>query len=222
MNLNIKTTENTDEIAFFIASSILRHLGLGKRVFFFVTGGSSIPVCVKISEIIRSHPHSNLAVTLTDERYGPVGHAYSNWSKLIAQGFSLPEAKLIPVLTGADHLATTINYTKSVDQEFKNTDYKIGIFGVGIDGHTAGILPGSVAVNSKDLICGYETPEFSRITITPFAIIKLDEAIICTKGEEKWKVIKQLDEEEIDINVQPAQILKKVPLLTIFTDYKSN
>ena len=71
---------------------------------------------------------------------------------------------------------------------------------------------------------------FSRITITPFAIKKLDEAVIWAQGEEKWEVIKNLKNDIParphegsgaggDITKQPAQILKKVPLLTIFTDY---
>ena len=37
---------------------------------------------------------------LTDERYGPVGHPDSNWSQLLQKGFDLPQAKLVPVLTG--------------------------------------------------------------------------------------------------------------------------
>jgi 6-phosphogluconolactonase/glucosamine-6-phosphate isomerase/deaminase len=69
------------------------------------------------------------------------------------------------------------------------------------------------------LVCGYDTPTFSRITITPKAIEKLDEAVVWMQGENKWNVLKDL-EKDIDIKKQPAQILKKVPLLTIFTDYK--
>jgi 6-phosphogluconolactonase/glucosamine-6-phosphate isomerase/deaminase len=79
-------------------------------------------------------------------------------------------------------------------------------------------LPGSIAVNSKDLACHYDTPAFSRITITPNIIKKLDEVVVWVQGEGKWPVLKDL-EKEVDIIKQPAQILKKVPLLTIFADY---
>ena len=34
---------------------------------------------------------------------------------------------------------------------------------------------------------------FSRITITPKVIEKLDEAIVWAQGEEKWEVLKNLE-----------------------------
>lgn len=219
MSLNIKTTTNISDPAEFIAQSILNQLKLNKKVLFFVTGGSSIPICVKVSEILRNHPHKNLVVTLTDERYGQIDHPDSNWYKLIQQGFYLPDAKLLPILIGYDHIVTTEKFNTILEHELKNADYRIGLFGVGIDGHTAGILPNTVAVNSRSLACGYDTSIFSRITMTPVAIEKLDEAVAWIQGKEKWQVLKDLEQEK-DMNKQPAQILKKVPLLTIFTDYK--
>jgi 6-phosphogluconolactonase/glucosamine-6-phosphate isomerase/deaminase len=220
MSLNIKTTTDTDEVADFIASAVLSQLKLNKKVLLFVTGGSSIIVCIKVSEILREHPHQNLTVMLTDERYGEVNHADSNWGKLIKGGFSLPEAKLIPILTGEDHATATKEFNENLEREFKNADYKIGIFGVGPDGHTAGILPGSSACHSQDLGCGYDSEIFSRITMTFKAILKLDEVIAWIQGENKWGVIKDLEEKDIELEKQPAQILEKVPSLTIFTDYK--
>ncbi|MFA6586085.1 MAG: 6-phosphogluconolactonase [Candidatus Paceibacterota bacterium] len=221
MSFTVKTTTEVEEVANFVASSILKQLNLNKRVLFFVTGGSSIPVCVKISEVIRKNPHKNLVVTLTDERYGVVGHKDSNYFKLIKSGFSLPQARMIPVLIGDDLDTTAQKFNFNLNEEFNSAEYKIGLFGVGADGHTAGILPDSVAINSNDLACSYVTPIFSRITMTPKAIEKLDEAVVFARGQEKWETLKKLIEEDMDIKKQPAQILKKVPLLTIFTDYKN-
>lgn len=220
MGLNIKTTTDTDEVANFIASAVLVQLKLNKKVLFFVTGGSSIIICIKVSEILREHPHQNLTVMLTDERYGEVNHADSNWGKLIKGGFDLPQAKLIPILTGKDHATTTKEFNENLEREFKNADYKIGMFGVGPDGHTAGILPGSSACHSLEFGCGYDSEVFSRITMTFRAIEKLDEVIAWIQGENKWEVIKDLEEKDIELEKQPAQILKKVPSLTIFTDYE--
>ena len=63
-----------------------------------MAGGSSISVAVKVAELLREHPHQNLTITLTDERYGPSDHFNSNYFQLLEKGFNLPEAKLIPVL----------------------------------------------------------------------------------------------------------------------------
>ena len=219
MSFTVKTTTKAEDAANFVVSSILNQLKLGKRVLFFMAGGSSISVAVKVAELLREHPHQNLTITLTDERYGPSDHFNSNYFQLLEKGFNLPEAKLIPVLIDDDRNITTKKFIKILEEELKLADYRIGLFGIGVDGHTAGILPNSLAIQCQDLVCSYDTSVFSRITITPKVIEKLDEAIVWAQGEEKWEVLKNL-EKNIDINLEPAQILKKVPLLTIFSDYK--
>ncbi|MFA6257940.1 MAG: 6-phosphogluconolactonase [Candidatus Paceibacterota bacterium] len=231
MSTTLKTTTKVEDAANFIASSILSQLKLGKQVLFFVTGGSSIAVGAKVAELLRDNLEQNLTknltIMMTDERYGPLDHKDSNWYQLIEKGFSLPQARLLPILDGSDRVSTTEKFNKNLYQELmenKDNKYKIGLFGIGADGHTAGILPKSEVVSdtveSKDLAYGYNTPTFSRITITPKAIEGLDEAVVWVQGEEKWSVVKDLLEKDINITKQPAQILKRVPLLTIFTDYK--
>lgn len=219
-NFSIKTTNKVEDSAVFIADSILRQLNTGKKVLFFVTGGSSVAVGAEVAEFLKNHDLKNLTVMLTDERYGPVGHPDSNWSQLLQKGFDLPQAKLVPVLTGDSSIITTEKFNKNLEEEFKNADYKIGLFGIGKDGHIAGNLPGSESVISKDLAFGYDTQAFYRITITPIAIEKLDEAVVWMQGSDKWPVIKDLEEKDLSIIEQPAQVLKKVPLLTIFSDYQ--
>jgi len=222
-DLNLKTTNNPEDAASFVASVILNQLKSGKNVLFFATGGSSVYVGAKITRILKESPDKslmkNLVVTLTDERYGPVGHSDSNWQQLLDKGFDLPQAKLIPVLTGDDKEVTIKNFNKILNEELTIEVYKIGLFGVGKDGHTAGILPESVAIGSRDLACIYDTQAFSRITITPKTIERLDEAVVWAQGKDKWPVVESLLKENISITKQPAQILKKVPLLTIFSDY---
>lgn len=219
MSLNIKTTTNVEEPARFIADSIIKKLEEGKKVLLFVTGGSSIAVGVKVCELLQDKRVENLTILLTDERYGPLKHENSNWYRLVKNGFNISGAIFIPILVGEGIISTTKKFNTVLDQQLKIADYKVGLFGIGKDGHTAGILPESIAVLSQDLASSYDTPIFVRITITPRTIEKLDEAVVWIQGQEKWGVLKDL-EKDIDIIKQPAQILKKVPSLTIFTDYK--
>ncbi len=172
MPLIIKTTTEVKIVADFVAKAILDKLNSGKKVLWLVPGGSNIPVAVEAAKIITKQPHQHLTVTLTDERYGAVGHKDSNWQKLKQQGFNLPQAKLIPVLTGENRAMTTKNFNTILEQELKNAKYKIGLLGVGADGHTAGILPESIAVNTGDLTFGYNGPDFERITITEKVIVE--------------------------------------------------
>lgn len=221
MSLTIKTTTEPREAADFVALSVLNQLKIGKRVLLFLTGGSSIAVGVKVAEILRESEEKdlvkNLTITLTDERYGPIDHFNSNFFQLKEKGFDLPGANVAPILVDDDRNITTEKFDTVLRQEFEKADYKIGLFGVGVDGHTAGILPESEAVLSENLAYSYDTPTFSRITMTRKAIEKLDEAVAWVQGKDKWKVVEDLGT-DIDVIKQPAQILKKIPLLTIFTD----
>lgn len=218
--MDIQTTTNIKVPGEFMADKILRQLDSGKNVLWFVTGGSSIDVAIEASKIISKRPHKNLTVMMTDERYGTLNHADSNWYQMMQKGFSLKDATLIPILTGDNTTLTTEKFNENLAYEFNVAGYTIGLFGVGKDGHTAGILPNSPAIDSEDLAFGYKTPTFFRITITPKLIEQLDEAVVFMQGEEKWKVVNDLRNKNIEVNLQPAQILKKVPILTIFTDYK--
>ena len=107
MNIYIKPTIEIEDVASSIANSIKNQLNQGKHVLFMVSGGSSIEVEVKVSTLIKSIPHQNLTVMMIDERYGSLGHKDCNWEKLIKDWFDLPEAKLIPILTGDDKPTTT-------------------------------------------------------------------------------------------------------------------
>lgn len=220
MNLNIKTTKDKDEIAEFVSSSINEKLKQGKRVLWFVSGGSSISVEVKIAEKIDKTLSDKLVVILGDERFGPLGHLESNWEQLIDAGFDIKGASMIPILKGKDMRKTTEEIKIILKDELKKADYKIGFFGVGIDMHTSGILPHTDAVKSDDLVCTYETDLYDRITITFKTIQMLDEAVLYAMGEVKWGAIESL-RSDLPIDDAPVQILKRVPMLTIFTDYNN-
>ncbi|MDF2461104.1 MAG: hypothetical protein K0S68_507 [Candidatus Saccharibacteria bacterium] len=210
---------STDPVAKFIAAALTKRLSKGKRVLWLVCGGSSIAIAAEVSQLLKGQDLSKLAVTLTDERYGDVGHPDSNWRQLAEAGFELPGARLRPVLSGASLDATVANFADILEEELDRADYRLGFFGIGADGHTAGMLPGSPAVEADDLAAGYDAGNFIRLTMTIPAIEALDEAVVYAVGEAKWPVLDQLDE-ELDLDVQPAQALKEVETLTVFNDHK--
>lgn len=218
MNLNIKEVVDIKKIAETIASSINEKLELGKSVLLLFSGGSAIPLEIEIVKRIKENFENKLVVSLVDERYGPVGHPNSNWATLKNKGFDILNAKKIPVLEGENINITILDFKEILKNELERADYKVGVFGMGIDGHTAGILPHSEAIHSEDLVCYYSTLLYDRITITPKVISQLDEAFAYVMGEEKWGALENL-EKDLSTEEQPAQLLKKVPLLTIFTDY---
>ncbi|MEI7688649.1 MAG: 6-phosphogluconolactonase [Candidatus Nomurabacteria bacterium] len=218
MDLNINITKNIEDISQFVADSINLNLENKKNVLWLVSGGSAVLLEVLIAKKVKNNNINRLSITLVDERYGQVDHIDSNWLKLKDAGFSVEGAKIIPFLSGEDIKKTVVDIKDILKDELDKADYKIGIFGIGIDGHTAGILPNTKAVTEDDLICAYDTEIYRRITITPRVIKSLDEAIVYSMGKSKWPIIEKL-KKDISITEMPAQILKKVPKLTIFTDY---
>lgn len=218
---SIKLTEEsevTNGAIRYLSNKIIEKLNMGQKVLWLVPGGSAIVVAVEAAKKISNFSHNNLKVMLTDERYGKPGHKDSNWLQLEEKGFVLNDAVIVPVLQGRDRNQTTLDFETTLNEALGWADYKIGLFGIGVDGHTAGILPEGNAVNSENLVYSYIAPNFERITITPKAIKLLDEAVVYAIGRNKWPALKDMEKNEIEINIQPAQILKQVPILTIFSD----
>ena len=220
--MNYRHISNLKPVADYMADALLHHLTSGQRVSWLIGGGSGIDISLQVAASLREAGVSlaNLSVTLTDERYGALGHTDENWQQLLDRGFSLPGAKLYRVLNGQDRATTTHQFSAVLHALLDDTDYSLGFFGIGADGHTAGIKPGSPAVTAEDYAAAFTGPDFERITMTGPAIEQLNEAVIYAVGADKQPVLHQLLTETVPVNDQPAQLLKAVTKSTLFTDLK--
>jgi 6-phosphogluconolactonase/glucosamine-6-phosphate isomerase/deaminase len=213
----VRLRESTGPVVDYIYDCIAPRLESGQSVFWLVPGGSAIKVAAQVATKLGDSDLSRLTVSLTDERYGEVGHPDSNWQQLSNSGFTLSGANLAPVLIGKNMAETVTEFSNFLGRQLALSDYSIGLFGLGKDGHTAGILPGSVAVLSEDLAAGYDTEEYRRVTMTPKSIEQLDEAVVFAVGQDKHSALDDLAK-DLSITQQPAQVLKKVNKLSIFND----
>jgi 6-phosphogluconolactonase/glucosamine-6-phosphate isomerase/deaminase len=221
MDLVFKRVNSVGPAADYLARVIGEKLRDSKQVLWLVPGGSAIAVAAETAKKLGGTPLENLTVTLTDERYGDVGHADSNWPQLQAAGFDLPGATMVPVLRGEDLASTVQRYAEILKIEMDKADFRIGLFGIGADGHTAGMLPHSPAVDETGFAHGYDAGNFVRITMARPAIARLDEAVVYAKGQEKWPVLEQLGT-ELPVEDQPAQALKQIARVTIFNDHQGD
>lgn len=189
------------------------------RVLWLISGGSNIQPAVEVMTSLSDKQTANLTVTLVDERYGPVGHPDSNWQKLLEAGFKFRHATAIPVLTSKGLAETVSDFEAELGTAFQQSDYSLALVGIGPDGHTSGILPNSEATKvTGQLTYGYQGPDFMRITTTFDAIQKIDIAVVFAYGESKKSTLTTLRDQSVDLNEQPAQILKQIPEATIYTD----
>lgn len=223
MSIHLQKISSLEPVVDFLFNLLSKELEDSQTVFWLVPGGSSIKIAALVSQRLAQQDHHRLIVSLTDERYGPVDHQDSNWHQLQEAGFALPEATLLPVLlNNRDYTQVITEYGNSLHRALEQAAVSIGFFGIGADGHTAGMLPNSPAVTSLDYACGYQTETFNRITMTPVAVKQLDIAVAYAIGQEKWPIIDQLADNTIALTEQPAQILKTVPEFTLFNDYRES
>ena len=193
-----------------VAERINRQLASGQPVLWLLSGGSAIGTAVAASHLIKPNPL--LCVSLADERYGQPGHSESNFRQLLAAGFDLP---IVPILNGGVVEREARNFARFLLDH--QSDYRIGIFGMGTDGHTAGILPNSMATaDTDDLVFFYSGAKFERITTTPHFLAGLDSAHLWAQGLDKSPQLAQLQKDDEPIK-QPVQFLKMAQEFIIYT-----
>ena len=197
-----------------LADKMIYLLKKEKRVLWLVSGGSNIPITIGAIKIIRGNISSktlqNLALTLTDERYGQVGHPDSNWKQLEDAGLNMARIKAYPVLAGLSFTDTVSKFAYTIQKLLDSTDVIVGQFGMGADGHIAGILPHSPSINETSLVSGYESKSLTRITLTFPFLRKVDVAYMFAGGAAKKAAIDLLYKDGIALSDQPAQILKEI------------
>lgn len=199
-----------------IADYIKNHLIEKKAVLWLLPGGSATKVAVRARQLIGPlNKNEVLHVALTDERYGEKDHLDSNALQLIDAGFDIKGLKLHTPLKGYDIKVTSLRYDDTIEKIHKEVDATIGLFGMGSDGHTAGLLPGNPLMNSSASVGYFEGFDFQRITITPNFLRKIDKIVLYAVGEPKWSIIKK-----IKTTQKPVSCLLQAKSLTVYSDYK--
>ena len=201
-----------------MASAIKQHLSKGEKVLWLASGGSGIKVGLKTLEMLNGIDLENLTITLTDERYGELGHKDENWQQLLGGGADFKNAKTFRIIKDLSFNETTENFNDWLEQTIENVDFVIGLFGIGADGHTAGIKPNSVAATSVKLADNFTGEDFQRITITPKMFKHINQIVTQASGVDKTRVLETLFAEKIDFVDQPAQLLKTVAVSDLVTD----
>src|SRR3569623_1883328 len=154
----------------------------------------------------------------TDERYGPVGHPDSNWRQMLDAHFNFEGVRTLPILQNKPLQDTVAAYALVLADAFTAHDAVVAQFGIGADGHVAGMLPHTGGIESEELVFGYESAPFVRITMTPPAFLHIDAAYTFAFGEGKREAIHNLQTKELAAIDEPCQLLKKIPESYFYSD----
>lgn len=187
------------------------------------------------------------AVALIDERYGIKGNNTSN-EKMIAESGLLPYLSeqgvpFYPILQ-ENHPTlkeTADNYDMTVRYLFAGFPQSVGILGIGLDGHTAGIA-GDRSAQPANNITEFHNPMFAldeknllvsslsdlqgpykeRVSMTFLGLSMLDVFIVLVFGEDKKEALQKLFSEGSEEEI-PARFFKRPEIAkrTLFiTDLK--
>lgn len=164
------------------AAKEIIYKNVDERTVLFLSGGSTPKPLYE--EIAREKKLKAGAVALVDERYGEVNHTDSNEKMIRETGL----VDFYPILENKGMEETARDYEKTIQSLFSQFPKKVGIFGMGDDGHTAGIAPNIDQGNSLVSYFDDGKPGFKfgkRITLTFKAMEKFDYLIILAFGSAK-------------------------------------
>lgn len=209
-----------------LAVDLVEQLQAGKRVLWLIAGGSNIPIAKHVMDLVRANLGAdgvaklfpNLSISLTDERFGPIGHPDSNWKQLIDSGFDFSGISAEPILIGASLEDTIEDYGEHIGKLFDEAEIVIAQLGIGHDGHIVGILPQTSAVEAVGNSAGYVAKPFTRVTMTFELMRRISIAYLFAYGPAKVQPILDLKSKNLPLAEEPAQILKSIPTVYICSD----
>jgi 6-phosphogluconolactonase len=162
---------------------------------------------------------SNIHLFWGDERTVPPGDEQSNYrmtrENLLSQ-VPIPEGQIHRIVAenpdhevAADAYATTLRQIFAlVDGEFPRFD--LIHLGLGTEGHTASLFPGSPALAERERLVAapwVEKLDSFRITLTPPVLNAAREVQFLAAGAEKADIVRAILRDPKDPNELPAQIV---------------
>jgi 6-phosphogluconolactonase/glucosamine-6-phosphate isomerase/deaminase len=233
MNVRIIQNNSTEELQKDAATSISNFLK-GNDVLLLLSGGSALTL---LQHIDPATSFNKLTITVLDERFNTDPHV-NNFSQIMKTSFYQSTIK-----NGAKNIDTRVTAGETIGssaRRFENelrswkTRHPSGLTvatqGVGLDGHTSGILP--FAENSSLFarlfedddrwVTGYDAGDKNkyptRVTTTIPFLKMIDHSILYATGEDKKSVLKKALSPETKLHEFPARIIQDMKDVRLYTD----
>lgn len=153
--------------------------------------------------------------TTSDERFVPLISEESNqgnaWRELCAP-LKIKESQMLFWKTGEGEPAQVAEqYTREFEQHFgKENAYNLCFLGMGDDGHTASLFPGSPLLENEPtaLFQAVEVPgKGDRLTLTPQGLEACERIVIMVCGKSKAARLKEVMAGTENVNDLPVRLL---------------
>lgn len=191
----------------------------------FLSGGASPVELYKFLAKTKTFPLPN-ELAQVDERVGENAvHKTSNLKLFFDSGIINIGTHFTPIITeqgSADE--QTVVYQRELAKLFaKYRGRVVAIMGMGLDGHTAGVLPNTIGVTSANLVEHYFSDDAykERVTVTLTCITEhFSTVLLLLIGQEKITKFNEIMANESDSNKFPVLVYKTMPDVTVLCMYQ--
>lgn len=198
MNLRIFDTKQ-DALAA-TARTIIQRVSAGARTIALSGGETPKPLYAALGTSTLREELAEFPITwiVVDERYVPIDHPDSNagmmQKTLFADGIA-PGHRFLPFRTELNDPAATARAFEAEWRTLGLTTLDLVLLGMGDDGHTASLFPGTTALQVEDRIATevwVEKLKMWRVTLTKPVLRDAALRIVLAAGETKRPVLEQV------------------------------
>jgi len=195
--MNLRIFDTLDDLTAATARTILQRVAGGARTIALSGGSTPKPLYALLgrSAELREAP---IVWVVVDERYVPIEHPESNagmMEQTLFAGGMAPAHRFLRFRTELDDPAATARAFEDEWRELGLGELDLVLLGVGDDGHTASLFPGTAVLQVEDRIASEVfVPRLNawRVTITRPVIRAAKARLVLVGGASKRPILEQV------------------------------
>lgn len=158
---------------------------------------------------------SQVNVFWGDERCVPSDSPQNNFGmakRILLSKVPIPSSQIFPIPDDPKTGKSAEDYESTLRKYFDSSppSFDLVFLGLGQDGHTASLFPGSPGLNEKTkwvTTVKNETEDFARITLTPWLLNQSKMVVFLVSGEDKTAILNEVMREPDKKCLLPAQLI---------------
>ena len=201
-------------------SEVARQSVASRGRFSVLVSGGETPR--RTYELLSKEPHlsglpwDRMHIFFGDERCVPAGDPRSNALMLqhaLLDRVPLAKQQVHPIRCESDPQAAATEYENELREYFAGVqpEFDLVLLGLGDDGHTASLFPGSPALNELEhwtAVARKQGEEIMRVTLTPPLLNQAGLVLFLVAGPDKARILKELLEGPFNPHLLPAQLIR--------------
>ena len=222
--MELKAYENGSALDIALADSVaaqLRSTVATEGEAWLVVSGGRTPLgfFCELSQI--QLPWEKVVVTLADERWVAADHADSN-EKLVRENLLINESAKARFVSLKAEFADAEQGVEEVEQRLALAPrFAVVILGMGDDGHTASLFPGSPVLEERKAWVAHAeggAPSLGRVTLTLPVLNNAFRVIFLASGEEKAEILRAVLQGEGTGSLPAARVSPRQGRVTWLVD----